>query len=127
MHIPDDPAAIASGLPAAKTTFDAIRSAIGLLKDTKDLLPKGQKADAVTAALVTAESSSRVAEAEIAKALGYELCRCEFPPTPMLTVGHISSELAARRGVQGPVYECPKCGFNTALSFSYSRIAPPRT
>jgi hypothetical protein len=62
MHIPDDPATIASGLSAAKTAFDAVRSAIGLLKDTKELLPKDEKSAAITAALATAESSSRLAE-----------------------------------------------------------------
>jgi hypothetical protein len=39
------------------------------VKDTKDLLPKDEKAVAITAALATAESSSRIAEAEVAKAL----------------------------------------------------------
>src|ERR1700737_18245 len=58
---------------------------------------------------------------EIAKALGYELCKCEFPPTPMLTVGELNG-----RPKTGPVYECPKCGFNTAGAFMYNRIAPER-
>jgi hypothetical protein len=60
------------------------------VKDTKDLLPKDEKAAAIMAALATAESSARMAEAEVAKALGYELCRCQFPPTPMLTVGYFN-------------------------------------
>jgi hypothetical protein len=34
-----DPVTIASGISAAKVAFDAMRSAIGLLKDTQDLLP----------------------------------------------------------------------------------------
>jgi hypothetical protein len=82
-----DPLTIVSGISAVKTTFDALRTAIGLVKDTKDLLPKGEKTAVITAALVAAESSSQIAEAEVAKALGYELCKCQFPPTPMLTVG----------------------------------------
>ena len=93
------------------------------MKDTKDLLPKDEKADAITAALATAESSSRIAEAEVAKALGYELCKCNYPPTIMLTVGVLDGR--SKLGL-GPVYECPRCGYNTAGPFSYKRIAPER-
>src|SRR5262245_35377437 len=106
-----DPVTIVSGISAVKATFDALRTAIGLVKDTKELLPKDEKTAAITAALVTAESSARIAEAEVAKALGYELCKCELPPTPMLTVGSIDNAAAKMRG---PVFECPKCGYNTS-------------
>ena len=110
-----DPLIIAGAAAAFKSTFDALRSAMGLLKDAKELLPPGdQRQQAITQALATAESSSKIAEAEIAKALGYELCKCEFPPTIMLTVGeHLG------RPKTGPVYECPKCGFNSAVPFMY--------
>jgi hypothetical protein len=122
-----DPMTIATAIGALKPTFDALRSAMGLLKDAKDLLPAGDKREtAISQALVTAESSAKIAEAEVARALGYELCKCEFPPITMLTVGHVSNAHAAERGLQGPVYECPKCGYNSALAFSYTRIAPPR-
>jgi hypothetical protein len=120
-----DPGTIASGIAAAKTAFDALRSAIGLIKDTKDLLPKNETTAAITAALATAESSSRIAEAEIAKAFGYVLCRCQFPPTPMLTVGY-------RTRPQGghlpgsPVFECPKCGITSAGPFMFERTVPER-
>lgn len=117
-----DPITIAGAATAIKTTFDALRSAIGLLKDAKGILPAGdQREAAISQALATAESSSKIAEAEIAKSLGYELCKCEFPPTPMLTVGEHNG-----RPKMGPVYECPKCGFNTAGPFMYNRIAPER-
>jgi hypothetical protein len=119
-----DPVTIVSGIAAAKTAFDALRSAIGLIKDTKDLLPKNETTAAITAALATAESSSRVAEAEIAKAFGYELCKCQFPPTPMLTVGSIDNP---HQNMRGPVFECPRCGYNTAMMWNYNRIAAPRT
>jgi hypothetical protein len=120
-----DPVTIVSAIPAVKAAFDAMRSAIGLVKDTKDLLPKEEKAkaDAITAALATAESSSRIAEAEVAKALGYELCGCAFPPTIMLTVGQHNGR--PETGL-GPVFECPRCGYNTAGPYTYKRIAPER-
>jgi hypothetical protein len=31
------------------------------------------------------------------------------------------------RKMRGAVYECPKCGYNSAGPWSYNRIAPPRT
>ena len=90
-----DPVTLVTSLSAIKTTFDALRSAIGLVKETKELLPKGETTATITAALATAESSSRIAEAEVAKALGYELCKCQFPPTPMLTVGYHDHRVTA--------------------------------
>jgi hypothetical protein len=119
-----DPITMASAIGALKPTFDAPRSAMGLLKDAKDLLPSGDKREeAISQALITAESSAKIAEAEIAKALGYELCKCEFPPTIMLTVGRHN----VRSGHSGPVYECAKCGYNTAGPWMYDRIAPERS
>jgi hypothetical protein len=116
-----DPMIIASAIGALKPTFDALRSAMGLLKDAKDLLPAGDKREiAISQALVTAESSAKIAEAEVAKALGYELCKCEFPPVPMLTVGtrDVRSGIAAGSAV----YECPKCKFNTAPPYGFNRL-----
>jgi hypothetical protein len=112
-----------TAVSAAKTAFDAVRSAIGLVKETKDLLPEGEKKAAITVALATAESSAGIAEAEVAKALGYELCKCTYPPTIMLTVGEHNGR--TKLGV-GPVYECPRCGYNTAGPYTYKRIAPER-
>ena len=40
----------------------------------------------IETALTTASSNTAIAEAQIAQALGYQLCHCQFPPTPMLTV-----------------------------------------
>jgi hypothetical protein len=62
-----------------------------------------------------------VAEAQLAKALGYQLCYCTFPPTAMLTVGQTLG-----RPSYVPVYECPKCGYNTSGTTDYNRSAPPR-
>jgi hypothetical protein len=107
-------------------TFDALRSAMGLLKDAKELLPPGdQRQQAITQALATAESSSKIAEAEVAKALGFELCKCQFPPTPMLTVGYFSIQVA-KHLTGDPVFECPKCGINNAGPFRFQRTVPER-
>ena len=56
------------------------------------------KRAALESALATAEASAKIAEAEIAKAFGYELCRCEFPQTIMKTVGHVYHPVAKKEG-----------------------------
>jgi hypothetical protein len=124
----DDPATWSQGALAFKTIFDGLRSAISMVREAR-----GKSGDAdhgkeetklIEAALEKASIATAVAEAEVAKGLGFELCKCQFPPIPMLTVGHIDNPDAKMRGA---VYECPKCGFNSAGPWSYSRIAPPRT
>jgi hypothetical protein len=82
----DDPASWVAGATALKTAFDSFRSAIGLVKDVQSLggATEQQKAT-IDNALATAISTAAIAQAEIAKALGYELCKCDFPPTPMRT------------------------------------------
>jgi hypothetical protein len=102
MHIPDDPAAWSQGAAAFKSIFDGLRSAIGMLHDLRGKSESTQKeGELIDAALDKASKATAIAEAEFAKALGYELCKCEFPPVPMLTVGHISNAHAAGRGLQG--------------------------
>jgi len=72
-------------------------SALSALKQARDLLPDGsQKADA-TAMLERAERELKVAEGEVAKKMGYEICRKHFPPEIMLSG-------------DDAVWECPKCG-----------------
>jgi hypothetical protein len=117
-----DPATWAQGATAVKGAFDAFRSAIGVLKDIRSLgggSPEQNKV--VDQALDHAVRSAAIAEAEIAKAFGYELCKCEFPPTIMVTVGFKSDR---GPGQSGPVYECPKCGFTNAGPWAYTRIVP---
>jgi hypothetical protein len=118
----DDPHTWAQGAGALKSAFDAIRGLLGVVKDVRGLA-NPEQARAITAAADQVEAAAKVAEAEIAKALGYELCKCEFPPTAMLTVGH---RIERQTGNAIPVFECPKCGFNTAVAFKYERTASPR-
>src|SRR6266571_3828864 len=106
----DDPNTWAQGAAALKSAFDALRAVFGLVKDVRGLASPEQ-AKAITAAVDKAEAAAKVAEAEIAKALGYELCKCQFPPIAMLTVGYFGRPVAGHKeGDQ--VYECPKCGYN---------------
>lgn len=120
----DDPGSWVAGAGALKTVFETLRSAIGLVRDARDLKqPDAMQTRAIEDALQTAEKAARIAEAEIAKALGYELCKCEFPPNIMLTVGYHNERGGGRKG---PVYECPRCGQNTAGPWMYERTASPR-
>jgi hypothetical protein len=82
-------------------------------------------AKSIDSALTVAASNTAIAEAELAKAFGYELCKCDFPPTPMKTVGyHTIQTTYIHTG--DPVYECPKCGYNSAGPIMYHRLAPER-
>jgi hypothetical protein len=120
----DDPNTWLQGASAVKAMFDSVRTAIGLVKEAESISGGNeQQKKAIDTALATASSSAAIAEAEIAKALGYEFCRCTFPPQIMLTVGRIDNNHAKMRG---QVYECAACGYNTAGGWAYDRIAPPR-
>ena len=112
---------LAQGAQAFKTVFDIIKETIGLIRHNKNGTPDENKA--VEIALLEAEKASKIAEIQLAKALGYELCHCQFPPTAMLTVGRGNGRGMPHSDKQ--IYECPKCGFNTAGGWSYTRIAPP--
>jgi hypothetical protein len=138
-----DLAEIATGLGIVKTGFDAIRTALGAVKDAQDALPAGEKKEAAARALDGAETQIRLGEAQIAKALGYPLCQCRFPPTPMLAVGYrpyigaheyqVLLDLVAK-GQASPsppgfmtVHECPTCGADDVGLYEYTRTVPPRS
>lgn len=95
MDAPD----LREGLDLLKTAFDTFRLAIGLVKETAGTLPDEKKA-IVDAALEKSERAAQLAEAQIAKALGYRLCQCTFPPQIMLSVGYRGHE---------EYFRCPKC------------------
>jgi len=74
-----------------ETSVDAVKGTIDLLRK---IVPASganeQQKQVIENALLTASSTAAVAEAELGKAFGYELCKCSLPPTPMLTVGYHS-------------------------------------
>jgi hypothetical protein len=115
-----DANAIAQGAGAFKTIFDGLRSAIGLVRDIRGSGKASEEQEKlVEEALEKATAATKIAEAQLAKALGYELCKCQYPPVPMLTVGVLT------RGPKAgsPVYECPQCGHNTATPYDFTRTA----
>ena len=64
--------------------FQAGKDALGLLKDSYALLPKGPQRDQAVAKIAHAEESLNRADVALAKSLGYTLCQCTFPPQIML-------------------------------------------
>jgi hypothetical protein len=105
----DDPATWSQGALAFKSIFDGLRSAISMVREARGSRDSDQgkeETKLIDAALEKASAATAIAEAEVAKALGYELCKCQFPPIPMLTVGRID---IPNLKMLGPVYECPKC------------------
>lgn len=83
------------------TGIRVLKEVIGLTKDVKDLLPDGEKKDLISQRLVDLEKKSGEAEAQIAKSLGYKLCRCTYPPQIMLSIGYNKGGLEQ--------FKCMKC------------------
>ncbi len=98
-------------LEQIKGGLSMFRAAIGAVKEASTLLPESNEKEAATRTLEEASKAAQMSEATIAQAFGYELCRCEFPPTVMLKVG-----FKMRYGTRDidDVYECPKCKQNTS-------------
>jgi len=120
----DDPSTWAQGIDAFKGAIDSVRSAIKMVKDVRSLgSGTEQQQKAIDNALREARLKAATAEAQLAKALGYELCKCDYPPTPMRTVGYMTSNQKNHQ-IGELVYECPKCGRDTAAPFGYKRIGP---
>ncbi len=89
-----DIAAITSALQLGK-------EAIEFLKQVKDLLPTGSRRQEAEARLEEAERSLEMAEAQVAKGLGYRLCKCTWPPQIMFSKGFKEYD---------EVFKCPACG-----------------
>jgi hypothetical protein len=76
----------------------AAKSALDIFKGIRAELPQGPKTEEAQHEIEKAEQALKTSEAELAKALGYKLCRCKFPPTPMLWQKEIRANV------------CPVCG-----------------
>ena len=89
------------GFEVIPDVFKGIMAIIALLKQAKDLLPDSSEKRAVEQSLEEAERKSKLVEAQIADALGYQLCKCTFPPQIMLSIGF-------RQGLE--YFSCERCG-----------------
>jgi hypothetical protein len=136
-----DLGAISAGMSAFKAGLDTIKTALSIVKDVKDTLPSGSGKEQIGRALDQATEKMVEGEAAIAIALGYTLCRCAYPPTPMLMVGYVpirqlrgidrGQALSPRSPAGGsltgaiPVHECPKCKNTDAPTYpSFQRTVP---
>ena len=93
----DNSEMVTAGFTALKTVMDTVRSVIGTIKDVKEF-----KKDEIVKKLDDADEQFQLAKIQIAKALGYNLCQCIFPPQIMLSQGY--------RENNGEYYKCLKCG-----------------
>lgn len=64
--------------------LEIIKSALGAMKDGRDLLPRGPNRDAIDAKIRDAEAILARSDAELAKELGLRLCDGSFPQQIML-------------------------------------------
>jgi hypothetical protein len=127
--MPFDLTTFSEGVAALKTALDSVRSAYTMVKDFRSTGGSTEQEQKVIENVLTvASTNTAIAEATLGQAFGYEMCKCTLPPTPMLTVGYYDRVLHDDfdRRVADPVYECPKCGYNTAGPFSFKRtvVAP---
>jgi hypothetical protein len=72
-----DPSQLPVWVATAKGSLD-------LLKSAWEIMPKGEKRDAVEHELIEAERALTSANAKLAHELEYKLCQCTFPPQIML-------------------------------------------
>ena len=79
--------------------FQTIRAVIALLREAKDVLPDGPNRTSLEQTLEQADKNSKLAEAQIAQALGHRLCQCTFPPQIMLKTGSSRAH--------GDHFQCP--------------------
>jgi len=75
-----------------------LKDCVSLLRDAIDALPDSDKKKQAVQALLQAEQQFKIAEAEAARGLGYEICQSHWPPEVMLLTG------------QEGHYRCPQCG-----------------
>ena len=101
---------------AVKSGFDAFRSAIETLKSARGLFKPGKpERNQIDQSIETAEKELALAEAQIAQALGYELCKAHFPPVPML------KDRVHAKYVED-IWKCPECGLETPPPEYFSRL-----
>jgi hypothetical protein len=91
-----------AAMTAVKSAIEMFRGGVALAKEANELSGNSGAKAAAAESLVAAERAVRLAEAEIAKSLGYHLCKCKFPPEIMLSEGH-EHEFGAE------VFRCPSC------------------
>lgn len=83
-----------------KAALDLGKKALEIVRRTKELLPNGKEKDTARIAINEADTAFKLAESKIAQDLGYQLCRCTWPPQIMLSI---------EQEEYGEKFQCPKC------------------
>jgi hypothetical protein len=86
-------------LETIKSVVSLFGQTLVFFKQAKDMMPKGAQRDAAEKSIAEAEQALALAQAKAAQEMGYELCRCTWPPQICLRV-------------DGRDNICPKCGHN---------------
>ena len=84
-------------IESIKAMVSVFGQILGVAKQAKEMMPKGAERDATEKKITEAEAAFSLAETKAAHELGYELCRCTWPPQICLRV-------------DGRDNICPKCG-----------------
>lgn len=108
MDVNIDPTAVKTGFEAAKTAIETLK---GLREFFRSDPAKHQQA---IEQIEIAEREIKLAEAQIAHALGYPLCRAHFPPLPMLN-NRVEPQYVET------IYRCPDCGREDPPSEHFDR------
>jgi len=85
---------------AIKTAFSLCKEVIDLLKKAKEIIPNGIEKKTIDSKIEEAEKSFKIAESKLAQELGYQLCRCTWPPQIMICIEHEE---------YGDKVQCPNC------------------
>lgn len=102
-----DPLAWKQAIDTGRAALELVRGVFGAVKDAKEVATdpaKAAAAEEVEKVIARADHQFCLADAQAAKALGYHLCQCTFPPQIMLSIGRHP------RGDER--FQCPRCNSN---------------
>jgi hypothetical protein len=88
-------------LTSLKDYLTSVATLLTILKNAKDMIPKGPLRDDAERALAEAERALKISEASAASALNYQICRCTWPPQIATSIGVVGWE---------EKFRCPACG-----------------
>lgn len=95
---------VREAMESVKIGLSLFTEAMGLAKTVQEALPESVEKDQIERSLAEAKKAANLAEAQIANALGYKLCKCTFPPQIMLSQGYKDTGYKHEEE-----YLCPNC------------------
>ena len=81
--------------------IQSLKSLVELFKTGRELVSESQR-ETFDKTVAQTEKQLKIAEAEIAKGLGYTICRKHWPPEIMLEIGQTDK-------YNVPISKCPQC------------------